>query len=277
MADQEPLDLRALDASRARKQVRTTRTAPTPGASPDRPSANRGGRAGRTLGRGLLGSLGVAVLVAGGVALVAPAVVAVALGGVAFGVGVVVAALRTARRVDELPDSGGPAARLAMLRERLQEADLAPTVQAELLGALEQLAGARRREVAAEQTLDTALARLDGPGLARALVEAETRGDPEEVELRRRAVEDHAALLARRRELSLGHTRAEAALDALEVALAQATTSAGEPGPSADESGRRLLTHVEALQAAAMELASLEDPPDRDPPPRRPSATKSPA
>ncbi|GEM_PF-7132281 len=251
MGDPGPPELRSLDTSRARKDVVLTRTAHD-GPTPD---AKAGGaeRRGRILGLGLLGtslvSLG-ATLAVGWLA-----------GGAILGVGLVATFVATARAV-EAPPAPTPD-RFQALHARLIEADLPPAAESELRGALDELRAARDRDTKALEVLDRSLAELDGDGLARQLATAEERGDATEIALRRQALAAHQGLVDRHGQLRKGEARATAALDALELALAQAAGAAAGDSSTVEADSQRLQDQVTALRRATDELDALDAQADR--------------
>lgn len=254
-----PQDLRQLDTSRARKGVVLTRTADT-GGTPDVKGAG-GGRPGTVLGAGLTLTSILSVtlgLMFGWIA----AVVALALGVVAT----VVATARATSPAQLTADPSGT--RLQRLERRLAQADLPDAAVQELRGALGDLAAARERELAAEQSVASTLKTLDGPALERALAKAEDAGDPEATAFRQQAVDAWRELVGRQVALKRGYARTEAALDALDVTLAQATTVAAPDSSTLEADSQRLFSQVDALRRATDELDALENaqqPPSRSP------------
>jgi hypothetical protein len=228
----------------------------TEGSDPGRDAKGSGaGQRGKVLGKGLAGTAVATVL---SVALLSWPVAALVLV-----VGIVATVLMTARAVAVPGDSGN---RFQQLQQRLEGAEIPDTARREIQGALDRLAASQERQLAVKSSIDQTLRSLGAPGLDRSLVTAETGGDPEEIALRRQAVDAHADLAAQRDGLQRGLARTAAALDALELALAQAGTSSTPEVGSLESTSRQLLDQVDALRRATAELDALDD--GRDPPPR---------
>ncbi len=258
MSDSPP-ELRKLDTSRARKDVVLTRS---PEAAPRQDVKGAGaGRRGRVLATGV--ALTSAVGVTLGLSL------SWVLGAAAVAVGVIATLVATARATATSPLNPSGGTRAQQLAHRLEKADLPEAAAQELRSALRDLVAARERDLAAQQSVTRTLSTLDGPALERALVEAQAAGDPEVTSFRQQAVDAWQELLNRQVALKRGFARTEAALDALDVALAQAATAAAPDNTTVVADSQRLLSQVEALRKVTDELDALDVPPPQKRSPER--------
>ncbi len=258
MSDQQPPELRELDTSRARKSVLLTRTGGS--GEPEHGKGAEANRRRRVLGRGLL--------LTGLASMASWPLLGFRIGLVVFVVGIAATLARSFRAIAHPANTSGADIRVQRVQQRLDQADLPEAARLEIQEALADLAQARERELGAQREIERALATLNGPGLQTALAKAQAGGDPDEIALRRQALDSHEELVARCEERKHGYSRSEAALDALEAALAQAST----PSPDADDlleiNSRKLLNQLDALKRAAGELNALED--EREQTSRRP-------
>ena len=250
MSDTPP-ELRTLDTSRARKDVVLTRSASSSDLAPGKGVGK--GRRGRVLGTGIALTFAIGVTLGLGVSWV--------LGAASATVGLLATLVATARATAAPAALQKRGTRVQQLARRLEDADLPEAAAQELRSALRDLATARERDLAAQESIARTLATLDGPALKKALAAAQAEGDPETTSLRQRAVDTWQELLDRQEALKRGFARTEAALDALDVALAQATAPATPDNTTVEADSQRLLSQVEALRSVTEELDALESAP----------------
>jgi multidrug resistance efflux pump len=123
------------------------------------------------------------------------------------------------------------------------------------------LLSAQKRQEEAAQSIESTLKSLSPGTLRTALAAAETGGDAVEIRFRQQAVETYEDLVERRERMGQGIARTEAALDALMLALAQATAPDPQAADSVEADSLRLAGQVEALRHATAELDALETEP----------------